>query len=250
VAHRFSVYLSIAFSVSAAILPLEARAQTLTWGAPSSAPWVVETGSKTNPGILEELTEELARRSGIIPKIRSLPYSRVVQSVRDNELDFAYTFRSADGESFSVYPACFLNIATVAVARKGVHLKELADLKSLPQGIGVVRGANYGRDFDELTQLNRSEEPDFAQMVRKLSAGRISAVAGSSVAVFYAAKQEASQPELGDKITLSEVQFCLQIPKARAESDTTKAITKAAQSMIADKVAEAIVTKYIGQGWN
>lgn len=224
--------------------------QPVTWALVSVEPWSFQSAQgEATSGIGVEIIREIARRSGSDAQIQLMPQARMVQRVKEAGVDLALNFRSAAATEFSQFPACLFETPIIAAARVGVPLKAFDDLTAMPLGVGVIRGATYGAAFDTNPNIRRSEETDFPQMIRKLGAGRLNAVTGSSLMVRHYAKADGLTEALGDTLVLARAELCVQVPTAKADSPATLATVAAVKAMAADGWARAVVTRYVGPGW-
>lgn len=223
--------------------------EPLIWGITNIAPWGPNEAAPDAPNISFDIIQELAHRTGVPMQVLPQPYARVLQGLRDNRLAIALTFRSPGAEEYSVYPACLFKVPIVAIVRRGFTARSLADLRQLAQGIGVIRGVAYGEAFDHDPAILKSIESDFPQMLRKLLAGRLDGVAGSTVMLLHHAKLEGVDAIMGNRLPLSTAEVCIQIPTARANLPITAALAEAAQAMVAENRFDAIVGRYVSLPW-
>lgn len=227
----------------------KAAARPAVWGITIVAPWGPESANAADPSISADIIAEIGRRVGHPFALLAEPYARVLQNIRDDRLDFGLVFRSPDAETYSVYPICLFSVPIVAIARKGISVTRLADLHALPLGIGIIRGVDYGTAFQDDPAIIKSIESDFPQMLRKLRAGRLDGVAGSTVMLMHHSRLTGARDMLGDRLPLTMTEVCIQVPKSRADLPLTQAVTQAARAMIAEGLPEEIVTRYVGFGW-
>lgn len=232
-----------------AATPLPGVAEPPVWGITNVAPWGGEVETSETPSISGAIIQEISRRVGIEFRIEPLPYARLLRRIEADTIDIALSFRRQDAEAFSAYPACLFRVPIVAYARKGLTLRQYEDLTHLSGGIGVIRGVTYGERFDQDPTVVRSVETDFPPMLRKLAAGRLDGVAGSTVMLMHYAQQTNVTGLLGDRLLLTLTEVCLQVPKGRADVPLTRAVVAAVRAMAAEGWAEALITRRIGQGW-
>jgi ABC-type amino acid transport substrate-binding protein len=232
------------------LFSLDARpSEPLIWGVTNIAPWGPNPATPDAPSISSDIIQELAQRTGQPMQVLPEPFARVLQGLRDNRLAIALTFRSPAAEDYSVYAACLFKVPIVAIARRDFTVRDLTDLRQLSQGIGTIRGVAYGDGFDHDPAIVKSIESDFPQMLRKLLAGRLDGVAGSTVMLLHHAKLEGVDTILGDRLALSTTETCIQVPKARADLPIIRQIAEAARAMMAEKRFDAIIGQYVGSTW-
>ena len=235
------------------LLPLfliaSAPASAEVWVVPAVAPWNSTASDPAGPGIIDDWLVEVAKRTKLEMPVRGQPYARVRQGIQDGTIDASVVIQSKTAETYSEFPACFIKQPTVIIAKKGVKLASPEDLYALKRGVGYIRGASFGKEFDEDTKILKSEEIDFDSIFKKIIADRLDAAISSSVGILYYAKLNNYSDALGDRLSISSVQVCVQVPKGKANTDFMKAVTQAVDAMRADGSAAAIVSKYVGPNW-
>lgn len=240
---------AVCCALSAAATLGTQKAQAQTWVVPAVAPWNNTVNDPAGPGIIDDWLTEVANRTKLAMTVRGQPYARVRQGIQDGTIDASVVIYSKAAEDYSEFPACFIKQPTMIMAKKGIKLTATDDLYSLKRGIGYIRGASFGKEFDENTNIIRSEEIDFDSIFKKITAGRLDAVISSSVGILYYAKLNNYSDALGDRLSISTVQVCIQVPKGKSGSETMTTIAKTVDAMLNDGSAAAIVSKYVGDGW-
>lgn len=212
-------------------------------------PWNSTVGDPAGPGIIDDWLSEVSSRAKLEILLRSQPYARVRQGIQDGAIAASVVIQSKLAEEYSEFPACFIKQPTIIIGRKGIKFTSLDNLKNLKRGIGYIRGASFGKEFDENKEIIKSEELDYDSIFRKIAAGRLDAVVGTSVGLLHFAKLNNYNEVLGDRISISSVHVCVQTPKGKADTEYMKAVVRAVDSMRADGSADAIVSKYVGPNW-
>jgi ABC-type amino acid transport substrate-binding protein len=135
----------------------------------------------------------------------------------------------------------------MAVARKGVTLKTYDDLK--PLKTAIVKGANFGTAYDKDTGLNKSEEPNIEQILRKMQAGRIDVGVGTAPSLRVSAKLFDLADMLGDSLMLNETQMTLFAARDKASADTQAKLKTALAAMRSDGSIDKIIDVYVTKDW-
>lgn len=241
--------LKLTFWILTLLAATPVKADSPVWGITTIVPWGAEAEQPDKPSISAAIIHEIGRRMARDFQIDPMPYARLLHRIETDSIDFGLSFRRRDAEAFSAYPVCLFRVPIVAYARKGLRLERYEDLDLLKGGVGIIRGVTYGERFENDPDVTRSVETDFPPMLRKLAAGRLDGVAGSSVVLMHYAKEAAAFDLLGDRILLTLAEACVQVPKARLDAPLTQAVVKVVEAMAAEGWAESLITRYVGQGW-
>lgn len=224
-----------------------ADAQTLY--LPEAAPWSNLTGDANGNGVFDDWATEITKRTGLVFDIKRAPSARLQQALKDGSVDLAFGVKSTGTASFVDYPACPVASPVIIIAAKGFALTKIDDLYAAPQGVGVIRGVTYDQAFDENAQIKKSEEANVETILKKMAAGRLQATIGSGVSLYYQAKTNGLRDVLADRLVVGKIDACLRTPTGKSNTPVVQAMVKALDAMKADGTAAAIVTKYVGDGW-
>lgn len=216
---------------------------------PEAAPWSGVANDPNGPGVFDGWAAEISRRTGIAFDIKRAPSARLQQALKDGSVDLAFGVKSTGTGSFVDYPACPVASPVLIIAAKGFKMQQVEDLYSAPQGVGVIRGVTYDKAFDENAQIKKSEEANVETILKKMDAGRLQATIGSGVSLYYQAKTSGVRDILGDRLVIGKIEACLRTPAGKSTTPVVLAMVKALEAMAADGSAAAIVTKYVGDGW-
>lgn len=214
-----------------------------------SPPWGGLTNDPNGPGVFDDWAAEVSRRTGLTFDIKRVPSVRALEGLKDKTIDIAFGIKGVGLEGIVDFPICPVSSSVLIIASKNFPMTKIEDLYTAPQGVGVTRGIKYEKSFDENTQIKKSEEPDLDTILRKMSAGRLQAIIGSGFSLFYQAKMSGMRDILGDRLTIGRIDACLRTPAGKSDTPTVRAMVKALDAMKADGTAAAIVTKYVGEGW-
>lgn len=229
-------------------LPAQA-ADPLTLYMPEAMPWSALTQDPNGPGVFDDWAAEITKRTGIGFDVKRAPSARLQQALKDGTVDMAFGVKSTGTAGFVDYPICPVASPIVIIAAKGFALTKIENLYTAPQGVGIIRGVTYDQAFDENPQIKKSEEPNVETTLRKMAAGRLQATIGSGVSLYYQAKTSGVRDVLGDRLVIGKIEACLRTPTGKSNSPAVQAMVKALEAMRADGTAAAIVTKYVGEGW-
>ncbi len=229
---------------SAAVLTAASPSQAQTILVPNNAPWAYTQGEKT-VGILVSVTQELGKRAGVPLTPREVPVARMIDSINTKQADFAMigALTKMDGDQIGD----IFSIPIVALARKGVSLKQYADLK--PLNTAFVKGTNFGSAYDQDASLKKSEEPNFEQLLKKMQAGRIDAGIGSAPGLRFSAKVFDLTDSLGDSVKLIDTPLTLFAARGTLPPDTLDKVKTALAALRSDGSIDRIIDQYVTKDW-
>lgn len=211
----------------------------------NTTPWAIAKEQETG-GVIADFAREISQRTGIAFSPRGLPASRLVQMINEGEADVALLNAVTPMEAETLGPVFVIPV--VAVARPGVTLKQYEDLKSLR--LGVVTGLNLGTPIDTDTNLNKSAEPNYDQIIRKMEAGRLDVTYGVAVSVRASAGSIGMAHVLGDAIPLQTVTIALRAGLKSTSADQRAALGKALTAMRDDGTIDQLRNKYFNADWS
>lgn len=140
-------------------------------------PPLVYTRDGVVQGVLAELVREAAKRIGQSGDVKIYPWARALNMVQMSDVPrmIIPLIRSPDREEkFNwVYPLFEDRACLVSLVERGLHLKRLADARSLR--VGVVLGSPLERQLHGLGFTGLDAASDVASNARKLDFGRLDA---------------------------------------------------------------------------
>lgn len=137
-------------------------------------------------GVSIEVLQRLSERLELNISYRRLSWPRVLQSLKDGQVDLVTTFsNTAERAPTVVYtgiPHAFENNHLFTLADSDLQftgrLEELAAYR-----IGAIRGYTYGEDFDTADYLLKESVLDEPTLVRMVMGGRFDAAVGNPFAI-------------------------------------------------------------------
>ncbi|HYE01019.1 MAG TPA: transporter substrate-binding domain-containing protein [Alphaproteobacteria bacterium] len=236
-------------SILVAALLLAAPAAGQTLALPETAPWASREADGRIAGLGVDIARLIAEEAGM-PEARlvAMPGARVAAELAAGAADFTLTPRWPGGESAGPFLAETLVVPFAAFARRGVALARPEDLRGL-ETVAIMRGIRYGTAAESDPAIRWVEEKDLEQALRKLAAGRIDAVAGTSVAILAVARRLGLEEALGDRLRLGAGAFWLQAGPAAAGTPAAGALAAAIGRLRADGRIDALVARHAGPDW-
>lgn len=137
-----------------------------------------------NNGVISELACEALKSEGLIMNVDFVPWQRAYVMAKDGKyhglLGALYTEERS--EYFLYSEKIFdISIGLFAKKKRGITYKNLEDLKRYK--IGVVRGYNYSKDFDEAAYLNKVESSTSEKSINLFINDRVDIIAGPKMVI-------------------------------------------------------------------
>jgi polar amino acid transport system substrate-binding protein len=137
--------------------------------------WPPYVGEKLpGNGITTEIIKEAFARMGYEVKLSYIPWTRVLQDVKDGKVEAGYPAYYSDERAVTYQLSDKFAAGTTGFFKRkaqAIAYTKLEDLKGLR--IGIIRGYANPAAFEAATYLTKEEAADDEQNLRKLAAGRI-----------------------------------------------------------------------------
>jgi len=157
----------------------EARPETpVSFSISSIKPWGMNING-TNQGILIEFLHALERETGLPYRASLRPYARVFQDLYSGKTDMGFVFDSPDVIKRAIRIGTVMKTTVSIVGPAGsTPYRAMTDLKGL--SVGVMRGSEYGQEFDSFKDYTEVRVNTIRQGVSMLLAGRLDAMVSTS----------------------------------------------------------------------
>lgn len=238
------IWIAIVAALLALASPLS-RAETWSIACDDNfAPYNFFEG-KTLTGIDIDLVTALVRKAGAEPRFEPLSWNRVREKLDQGQVDAAFQFIGLP-ERFEKYHMIgpYRTGRTVFVARHDTpaSFERYDDLQR--HIIGVVKGFHYGVPFDADTALRKdSTAGDNRQLLRMLSAGRVTLAIGDQRTLTHVMRQEKLQHQLTIlPRAFNEIERYIAVPRNRPQVAARLELALAA--LQADGTLNAILQKW------
>jgi polar amino acid transport system substrate-binding protein len=233
--------------LAASLLPAASFGAELKADLIQLDPWTVENPDKSSKekvvGIMADLVRELEKRSGITVTPQLTPYARVEKDLEDGNCDFAILAWAEDRARYANKGAEIVPVEFGVRAVKGVKLKSYEDLKSLT--VSVTRGLKVEPKFDGDASIKKELDLDYTTGVKKATAGRVQAVAGSISAINKILRESKSSDAFGDTFVLRTTPITIQFSKKSGQLALQNKVNEVFASIVADGTAKKIVSKWM-----
>lgn len=211
----------------------------------NATPWATTTDGQTG-GMIVDLAQALATRTGIALTPRAIPAPRIPLMINQGEAELA--FLSASNPMEAEVLGTLFELPIIAIARPGVALKRFEDLAGLK--IGAVNGLNLNTKLEADGALVKSPEPNYNQILRKMEAARLDVTFGAAPTIWATARDISPTFALGDQIVLHTVPIALHASRKGLPKEQQTKVAEAFAAMHKDGTVEKIRLKYFNADWS
>ncbi|WP_250655426.1 substrate-binding periplasmic protein [Alkalimarinus coralli] len=141
--------------------------------------------NKSKSGTVVDIYRMLETELGEKIRIHYYPYPRVIESMKNGDLDIAIIFKNASLKQYVTYAGEVSKSKVLVIPNKGFYVNNYEDLYKL-KSIAVLRRANFEPRFDKDSQLNKFTVVDYSAGLKMMNRGRASAIVGSQSGLYEA----------------------------------------------------------------
>lgn len=244
---RMKRWLVSCLPIAAITLFATLSAQAGTIGVPENLPpWGLSAASPAGErGIYADLADAIVANTKLPLQIMFVPYGRMFQEVKTGDVDYAFGVDSPAIAAAGPFIAVFAKAPMIAIARKGLSLKTLQDLRGFSE-VGYLRGGSCGPAVDGDAAIHRVGQDSYDSAIRKLAAGRLDAWCSVKPGFTYAVNNLKMASDMGDEVDYSEVKIGFQVTNAKANSAEAHELATVVEKLVGDGTAGKIVAHYVG----
>lgn len=195
-------------------------------------------------GIFVDVIGELSRVSGVPIANALVPKVRGQALLKAGEADLMIGFDNAELQASTRRVALVASFDVGIVARSGLHLRTLSDLRG--KTVGQLRSADYFAPLEQDSTILKYSTNTMAQMVKMLALGRVDAVIGVRESLYYAFQEEGIAPErIGDFLPLTSRESWLHYANSSYDAATADKLASAMRRMRDGGTIAAIIARYV-----
>ncbi|NGZ87363.1 substrate-binding periplasmic protein [Duganella aceris] len=207
------------------------------------APYGIRTPEGGASGLLVELTEALAARSGIPIDNVVVPYPRAMAMMQSGEADLLMSIANSRLVSIARPVALVFEGDVVAVGRAGSHFASLADLRG--KVVAHIRGVEYNAAFEADQQIRKHETTSIEQSLKMLLERRVDAAIGSRESLLYALRAMGRpRAQLGTPMPIGHLYVRLYLSSRVTDDAVADALTSAMDALRDGGTVAALRKKY------
>ena len=200
-------------------------------------------------GIYADLAYAVARRVKTPITVKFVPYGRMLEGVRSGAFDYAFGVISPFTSAAAPFTIVIARVPMMAVARKGLSLKSVADLRGFSD-VGYLRGGSCGALIDDDPAIHRVSQDSYDLGLRKLASGRLDAWCSIKAGLVYTLNKTDMAATIGDQLNYGEVKIGMQISRAKLDSAEAKDVGAAVDLLLKDGTVGGIFSRYVGAPYN
>jgi polar amino acid transport system substrate-binding protein len=226
------------------------QAQTLRVSIMHTEPWgflkPAQEGATLPAGIWFDISEKLEAETGFVFEKALRPYARIWQELEEGQTDLSFLIRSKDREGTVQHAGHLFDFGSIIVRSGSSPLTRYEELAGLR--IGVLRGIRLSPRFDADTDLVKIEVRDYETMVKMFVEGRLDAISGNSVSVYYLLRQKAPDFPVS-RLVLQTTPVTLHVSRHYQDMPTLRALEAAVNRLSQQGVFHDILNRWAGTGW-
>jgi polar amino acid transport system substrate-binding protein len=223
-----------------AVLPLDARSESLKFITLEVAPWAyTDEGSDTLLGIFPDLVREIEKRSGYNIAMTLTPYVRINRELEAGRQDCTMLIRQPERDAITIHGELIFYHPMGVIPKKGIKLSTYDDLYHLR--ISVLRALKITKRFSLDNKLNKELDTSYDMGLRKIEHGRLDAIAGAIPSIQYLAKKNGKDALLGEPLELISEPIYLQCSHRSQKLHLIDSINQVIRAIKEDSTLDAIL---------
>lgn len=230
-------------------LPIYASDIVLKAGLPPFSPFAYP-GEPTDRGVVVDIYKMLEKELNVKVDIKYYPYPRVVESMRNGDLDIAIIFKNDTLTSHVTYVGEVSKSKVVVIPNKGLSINAYDDLYKM-NNIAVLRRANFEQRFDADSKLKKVSVLDYVLGIRMMKANRMDAIVGSQSGLEEALHTIGSDINAwGKPYLLNKKEWWVHLSKKSTHQELIPNIKKAVESIYREDLVWELYTQSKAQAKN
>lgn len=202
------------------------------------------TQDKKSAGIIYEIANRLGKETGFSFTNKIVPFSRMIGELENGKSDFGIFLVSKKNEKIALNVAPIFPMDNIVIGLKGAVFDSLESLHG--KKVATVRGAKYDESFTSDNAIKKYETRDYQQSIVMLVNGRVNAMIGPGMGLFFTAKQMGySKETFGSPMILNTKDACLQYSRKTADNKKIEALKAAVEKLRQNNTIQNIIDKYL-----
>lgn len=198
--------------------------------------------NKTNTGLNYEIGDAIALEAGFVPENNIVPLARGMEEISTGHADMIIMFPNPKINADARNLGMILPMETVIIARAGTVLRSLRDVRG--KRVGSVRGAKYDDRVTKESGIILYPTDSYSQSLKMLLAGRVDAIIGPKLGLYYTAKTDnIPKQALGKPLVLSVSEGSVFISNKTPDS-VAQQIGRAMSKLMKNGRIQQILSKY------
>mgnify|MGYP000580439632 CR=1 FL=1 len=236
---------SLTTLLAALLLPLgSAFAEPIKFATVDYVPYALHDDIHGRWGFAD-VNEAIAERAGIAISEDVLPMARTIKNLERGLTDCVVFARTPWSEEKFQPVAKILDRFDAAIfTRAGMPISRVEDLHG--KRLAIPRGSFLDSPISSEPNIERVVTNDYEQSVRLLKAGRVDAIAGSEISIFYYfSVEEMKREDIGSILKIIHASLWLHCAKEVLADDVVMQLRKATDALRSEGVFDRLVQRYI-----
>jgi polar amino acid transport system substrate-binding protein len=233
----FVCFISPSYSADAGSKPLSFATMDLE-------PYGFVDGMGNRPGLVREIHAAIAAKAGFEYSDMVMPLKRMLKQILRGQSDCGTFIRTEWNKSnYDTVAEIFSEFESVVVTRGDLPITRLEDLHG--RLLALPRGSYVGYPVSEDPKIQRYFTNGYRQSAVIMKAGRVDAIAGSAVSLFYNLRRVGmTRKEFGGVLVFDRHPLWLHCSKGKLPAKQQERLRAAAGSLQKDGVFDRIVQSY------
>ncbi len=226
------------------LLAAATQAEPLRFATMDMEPYGFAHPSETRPGLITEIHAVIAARASLDYSDSVTPFKRMVKQILRGQSDCG-TFMRTDWShsNFELVAEIHEGFESVIVTRAGIDISHMEDLYG--HLLALPRGTYVGSPVSDDPEIRRHRTNGYAQSARIFKAGRVDAIAGSAISLFYnLALVGMGRDDFGGVFVFDRRPLWLHCAKGKLSEPTLARLRIAANALRREGIFDHIITSY------
>jgi len=222
-----------------------AFAEPIKFATVDYVPYVLHDDIHGRLGLLADVNAAIAERAGISISDEVLPMARAMKNLERNVTDCIVFARTPwSEEKFQPVAEVLDRFDAAIFTRAGLSIAQVEDLHG--KRLAIPRGSFSDSPISSDPNIERVVTNDYEQSVRLLKAGRVDAIAGSELSIFYYfSVEEMKREDIGSILTIIHASLWLHCAKGLLADDVVMQLQQATDALRSEGAFDRLVQRYI-----
>ncbi|TLP67145.1 transporter substrate-binding domain-containing protein [Parasedimentitalea maritima] len=231
--------------LSLALFAKPVFAEGLSFATVDLVPYVLHDDPGGRLGLMVDIDTAIAERMGIPVADEVLPMARAIKNLERGLTDCVVIALTPWSESKFQPVAKILNRFDAAIiTREGVPITRIEDIHGLR--LAITRGSFADSPISSDPNITQVPTNGYEQSVRLFKAGRVDAVAGSELSIFYYfAAEQISRKDIGGILPIIHASLWLHCAKGQVPDDVILRLQETTNELRAEGVFTRLLKRYI-----
>ena len=242
---------SLTTQLAALVLSVgSAFAEPIRFATVDYVPYALHDDLHGRLGLFTDFSTAIAERAGISISEDVLPMARAIKNLERGLTDCAIMARTPwSEEKFQPVAKVFERFDAAIFTRAGLTITRVEDLHG--KRLAIPRGSFLDSPISSDPNIERVETNDYKQSVRLLKAGRVDAIAGSELSIFYYfSVEEMMREDIGSILSIVHASLWLHCAKGDVSDDVLMQLRQATDALRSEGVFDRLVKRYIPAGFS